>query len=298
MFSAEILILPPFCSSTKLFATVSFPKHITEGSPAKIFGTARKKIDKKSWHGPPKHNIFRYFSILEISDTLEGSPTIFFGTVRQNVFGRMSWYSPPRPSRPQTYSFPEFFRNAAQKGSPAMFFGTERQKNSTKNRDIFLLSIKFFDTRNQWHPRQFPYEFFGTVRQNVFGRKFRYSPRPSRPQTYSLPETFRNATQKGSPAMFFGTARQKIFQENRDIFLLGIKFFDPWNQWHHRRFPYEFIRHCETKRFRQNFLILPTPSFSSTNFFATGNFPKHITERFPFKVFGTARQKNRQKSVT
>ena len=83
---------------------------------------------------------------------------------------------PPRPSRPQTYSFPETFRNAAQKGSPAMFFGTGRQKNSTKNGDIFLLSIKFSNTRNQWHSRGFPYEFFGTVRQNIFGRKFWYSP--------------------------------------------------------------------------------------------------------------------------
>ena len=43
-----------------------------------------------------------HFSIPEISETLRGSPTKFFGTVRPKIFDRKSWYSspPPPPSSP------------------------------------------------------------------------------------------------------------------------------------------------------------------------------------------------------
>ena len=93
-----------------------------------------KKIDKKSWHGPPKHNIFRYFSILEISDTLEGFPTNFFGTVRQNVFGRMSWYSPP-PSFSSTNLFvPGNFPKRSSEGFPCnVFWHWETKKFDKKS---------------------------------------------------------------------------------------------------------------------------------------------------------------------
>ena len=120
----------------------------------------------------------------------------------------------PRPSHTQTSSLPETFRNTAQNGPPSKFFGTARQKKSTKNREIILLSIKFFHTWNQWHPRGLPYEIFRHCETKTFRQKLLIlPPRPSRPQTYSFPETFRNAAQKGSPAMFFGTGRQKKFDK-------------------------------------------------------------------------------------
>ena len=140
--------------------------------------------------------------------------------------------------------------------------------------------------------------FFGTVRQNVFGRRFWYSPPSFSSTNLFATGNFPKRSSEGFPCNVFWHCETKKSTKNRDIFLLSIKFFDTRNQWQPRRFPYEFFRHCETKRFRQKFLILPTPSFSSTNFVATGNFPKHITERFPFKVFGSARQKIRRKIVT
>ena len=49
----------------------------------------------------------------------------------------------------------------------------------------------------------------------------------------------------------------KFSEENRDVSLLGIKFFDTPNWWNTKRFPYEMFRHWETKNFRWKLLILP-----------------------------------------
>ena len=84
---------------------------------------------------------------------------------------------------------------------------------------------------------------------------------------------------------FFGTVRQKKSTKNRDITPLSTKFFDTWNQRHPRGFPYQFFRHWDKMFSAENFdTPPPSPSFSSTNFFATGNFPKHSTGRFPCNV--------------
>ena len=203
------------------------------------------------------------------------------------MFSAEGFDTPPRPSRPQTFSLPETFQNAAQKGSPSKFFGAARQKKSTKKRDIILLSINFFDTRNQWHSRGFPNEFFLGLWDKKFSAKnFDTPPLPvllihKLIRYRKLSETQHKTVSLQS----FFKLRDKKFDENRDLFLLSINFYDTRNQWHTRGFLYDFFRHCETKCFQQKFLILPPPSISSTNFFATGNFPKHSTGRFPFKVF-------------
>ena len=72
-------------------------------------------------------------------------------------------------------------------------------------------------------------------------------------------ETFRNTAPKGSPAKFFGTARQKNWSKNRDITLLSIKIFGSQNRWHPKVFPYDIFRHCGTKIFQRKILILPLP---------------------------------------
>ena len=59
----------------------------------------------------------------EISETVKGSFTMFFGTVRLKIFDGKSWYSPPFI---QTFSIPEI--NATVKDSPTEVFGTVRQK--------------------------------------------------------------------------------------------------------------------------------------------------------------------------
>ncbi len=58
---------------------------------------------------------------------------------------------------------------------------------------------------------------FRYCKTNNFRRKILIlPPPPSYPYTFSLPETFWNTAQKGSPTKFFGTVRQKIFDENLD----------------------------------------------------------------------------------
>ena len=180
--------------------------------------------------------------------------------------------------------------NDTLEGPPTNFFGTVRQKNSQEYLDtsLSLLFINFFANRTflKHSTKGFLYDLFRHCETEKIRLKILILPPPSFSSTnFFATGNFPKHGTEQFPFKDFGTARQKNSTKKRDIFLLGIKFFDTRNQWHPRRFPYEFFRHCETKRFRQNFLILPTPSFSSTNFFATRNFPKHITERSPFKVF-------------
>ena len=81
------------------------------------------------------HKIFRY---QEVSETQKGSPTKFFGTVRQQISDGKLWHSLP--------------------SSP-------------------ILSMKFFDTRNFLkHSSISLTKFFGTVRQKKFDRKSWYAP--------------------------------------------------------------------------------------------------------------------------
>ena len=155
--------------------------------------------------------------------------------MRQKFFDGKFWYSPV--SYPWTYSLLEAFRNTAQKGSLAKFFGTaRRKKNSPKNCDISLLSIKLFDTRNQWHPKRFPYEFFRHCGTQNFRRKF-------------------CETQKVSPTKFFGTVRQNNFDRKSwyQPPLLSLTYFGTRNFLEHRRVP------------RRNFSALWDKKFSTEN---------------------------------
>ena len=225
-------------------------------------------------------------------------PLRFFSALWDKMFSAEIFDTPPpRPSHPKISSLPEIFRNTAQNGSPAKFLGTARQKKSTKKRNIILLSIKNFDTRNQWHHRGFPYEFFRNLRQKRFDRKLWYTPASfSSTNLFATGNFPKHSIERFLCKVFF-TLRDKKFDENRDLFLLSINFYDTRNQWHTRGFLYDFFRHCETKSVQPKFLILP-PSISSTNFFATGNFPKHSTERFLCKVFLHCETKNSTKIVT
>ena len=75
-------------------------------------------------------NIFtiypQHFSIPEISETLKGSPTKFFGTVRQKIFDGKSWYSPLIHKFFDTRNF------VKQNGPLTKFFGPVRQKKFGK----------------------------------------------------------------------------------------------------------------------------------------------------------------------
>ena len=58
------------------------------------------------------------------SFTVKGSPAKFFGTVRQQIFNRKSWYF---PLRHKVFRYPKL--SATQMGSSAKFFGNVRGKN-------------------------------------------------------------------------------------------------------------------------------------------------------------------------
>ena len=62
---------------------------------------------------PLIHKIFGY---QEFSETQNGSPTKFFGDVRQKVFDRKSWYP---PIMHKVFRYPKF--SQTQKGSPRFF---------------------------------------------------------------------------------------------------------------------------------------------------------------------------------
>ena len=56
------------------------------------------------------------------------------------------------------------------------------------------------------------------------------------------------------------------------------------------------FRYCETKNFRRKILILPPPLLS-INFFAAGNFLKHSTEGFTYKIFRHCETKNFRRKI-
>ena len=59
--SKENLDTPPSLLSINFFDTRNFVKHSTEKFPYEVFRYCEtKKIDRKSWHYPLKHKIFRY----------------------------------------------------------------------------------------------------------------------------------------------------------------------------------------------------------------------------------------------
>ena len=110
-----------------------------------------------------------------------------------------------------------------------------RDKNfSIENRDLPLLGIKFFDTRN--FLKGSSTKCFDTVRQNKFDGTSWYPPT-------LIPNIFRyqnfSETQKGSSSKYFDTVRQNNF-DGKSWYpppLLSPKFFDTRNFLKHRRVP-------------------------------------------------------------
>ena len=104
-----------------------YPKLVThtEGFPYKIF---RHCETKSFWQiivilPPPPPLIHKFFRYQKFCETKKGSPTKFFGTVRQQIFYRKSWYS---PLSHKVFRHPKF--SETQTGSSTKFFGTVRQK--------------------------------------------------------------------------------------------------------------------------------------------------------------------------
>ena len=135
---------PPHPLIHKLFRYQKFSETQIRRVPLRNFSALwdKKTFDKESWYSPSPliHKIFRHQKLCE---TKKGSPTKFFGTVREQIFYRKSWSSPHRHKRFRYQKFSE-----TQTGPRRNFSALWDKKNSTKNRDITLWSIKSFDTRN------------------------------------------------------------------------------------------------------------------------------------------------------
>ena len=99
----------------------------------KFIGTERQKnFDGRSWFPPPPPPYPKFFRYRKFCETKKGSPSKFFGTVRQQSFYRKSLYSPLRHKVSRYANFSE-----THTGYSAKFFAIVRQ---------------IFFNRKSWHP--------------------------------------------------------------------------------------------------------------------------------------------------
>ena len=107
----------------------------------------------------------------KFSDTLKASSTKTFGTVRQLISDRKSWYS----LSPLIHKFFRYQKFCETKKVPLRKLSALwDNKFPTENRDTLspLLSISFFDTRIFSKHRRVPLRiFFGTARQKYLETK-------------------------------------------------------------------------------------------------------------------------------
>ena len=121
-------------------------------------------------------------------------------------------------------------------------------------------------------------------------------PPPSYPYTFSLPEIFWNTPPKGSSTKCFGTVRQKIFDRKSwySPSPLIQKLFRcrKLSETQHRRVHLQKFSALWNKKFSTENLDTPPSPFLSIHFFAAGNFLKHSTEGFTYKIFRHCETKN------
>ena len=124
-------------------------------------------------------------------------------------------------------------------------------KFSIENRDIHLLGIKFFDTRNFLKHRRVSLRNDSVLWDKTKLTENRNSRPLCYPWLFSIPEI--NETLKNSPTKIFGTVRQKIFEGTSWYFPLPLIHklirYRKLSETQHRRVPCKNFRYCETKKF-------------------------------------------------
>ena len=170
------------------------------------------------------------FSIPEFSDTLRGSPTKFFVTVRPQIFHRKSWYSPVR----HNFSLiPETFWNKEAFLYELIWYCETKQFDGKSLYSPPLLSLFFFDTRIFVELRRVPLWSFSVLRENIFSMEDRDITFSSR--KFSIP-CF-DDTLMGSPTKISPQWDNKFSIENRYTLFSGMIFFDTRTFLKHRSFP-------------------------------------------------------------
>ena len=245
----------------------------------------QKNFDKKSWHNSLKHKIFRYLKLVthwrvplrnfsalwdkklltknrdtppsplihkffryqKFCETQKGSPTKIFGTVRQQIFHRKSWYS---PHRHKVFRYPKF--SETQTGPRRNFSALWDKKKFNKKSWHNSLKHKIFRYPKLVTHWRVPLRNFSALWDKKLLTKNRDTP-PS-PLIHKL---FRYQklceTKKGSPTKFFGTVRQQIFYRKS------------WSSPHrHKVFRYPKFSETQTGS-RRNFSALWDENVSTEN---------------------------------
>ena len=183
----------------------------------------------------------------ETNDILEGSLTKSLGTVRQKNFDGKCWYSPPFLSMNliATGNIPKHSTKEFHcKGSGCC----DTKQKSTKNRDITVLSMNIFRTRNQWHRKGFPYETFPHSGQKIFEGNSWHSPLLI-PKIFGYRKLFETQHRRVPLRKASVPIDTKFSTESLTLPppASHLNFFDPRNWWKTKGFAYAIFRHCGAK---------------------------------------------------
>ena len=113
----------------------------TKGFHAKSFGTLRQKKSTKSWYS----SYTKHFWWRNVSETLKGSPTNNFGTARQKILNRKSWFT---LIMLKSFRYPEWVEQ--WKVLPRKVSELWDKKHSTQNRDTPNIQ-KILMTEHSWN---------------------------------------------------------------------------------------------------------------------------------------------------
>ena len=224
----------------------------------------QKTFDKESWYSPSPliHKFFRYQKFCE---TQKGSPTKFFGTVRQQIFNRKSWYS---PHRHKVFRYPKLMKHwrvPLQKFSAlwGKKFSTEDLDTPTPHPTPspphpLIHKLFRYQKFSETQIRRVPLRNFSALwDKETFDKESWYSPSPLIHKFFRYQKFCE--TQKGSPMKFFGTVRQKKFNKRSWHNSLKHKIFRYPKLVTHWRVPLQNFSALWGKKFSTEDLDTPTP---------------------------------------
>ena len=145
------------------------------------YGNFRHCETKNFWRKiltlPP--SLIQTFSVPEISETLKGSPTKFFGTVRQKKFDKKSWNSPPPLLSINFFATGNFLKHGTEVFTYQIFRHCETKKIGRKSWHNPLKHKIFRHPKLMKHQRIPPYLKFRHCETKNFRRKILIPPPPS-----------------------------------------------------------------------------------------------------------------------
>ena len=231
----------------------------------------------------------------EIIETLKGSFTMFFGTVRQKI-STEKLDTPPPPPIHKLFGYRKFSETQHRRLPVRNFSALWDKKMSTENLDTPPPSYpNFFDTRNQCSSKGFPYGNFRHCETKNFRRKILILPPPLLSIKFFATGNFLKHSTEGFTCETFRQCETKGFR--RKIVILS----PPPPPLIHKLFGYRKFSETQHKRFElRNFSALWDKRFSTENLDTT---PLSLIQTFsvpeinatvkdsPTQIFGTVRQK-------